>query len=422
MTWLPYLLVLLVLVFVRLTIRRALGPVVGVGDECSYVQCGAQTDPYAPGQFLRVPLMAWLSKQAHCYSTNPEQTLRSATTAASALTSLASMLSAQLIGGTQAALVIGLLLVLMPGRLILSQHVWPDIWLGLWLSLACLILVYPDLPSNLRAALLGIVSALAFMTRFDALLLAPFAGFALTPGPIRDWIFVLAPTLLVFAYSSVRNARRYQIPWPDTTWMFNLMIAAGETEGQQGGKLRVEGEVLKTISVWNGMTHPDRLTHSVTSLRRLLVRPFRTFWSVLLRAWASLGPDSFVLHRLLPPTGLGYPEISPRLLYPLQIVLVLAFPLFTSATFLALLVSGSTTPVILWPTLALAAASLIHNRTRYRQAWLPGAALLLVSTVYEPNFWPTLLSTQSTVEWIAGVGLAVTLVLFRVRPDTGETL
>ncbi len=94
---------------------------------------------------------------------------------------------------------VGLLLTLMPGRIILSHHIWPDIWLGLWLSLACLALVYPDLPPDLRALLLGSVAALAFLTRFDALLLAPFSGFALAPESIWHWVLILLPTLAAFA-------------------------------------------------------------------------------------------------------------------------------------------------------------------------------------------------------------------------------
>ncbi len=82
------------------------------------------------------------------------------------------------------------------------------------------------------------------------------------------------------------------------------------------------------------------------------------------------------------------------------------------------MVAGPPAPLILWPTLALAVGSLIHNRTRYRQAWLPGAALLLISAMSEPGFWPTLLSAESTVEWVVSVGLALALIRFRIRPDT----
>ena len=77
--------------------------------------------------------MAWLSIQANRYSDHPEQWLRSATSAASTITILVSMISAQVVVGTEASLLIGWLLVFMPGRIILSYHIWPDIWLGLWL-------------------------------------------------------------------------------------------------------------------------------------------------------------------------------------------------------------------------------------------------------------------------------------------------
>jgi hypothetical protein len=417
MSWLPYLCVLIVLALVQMPVRRALGPAVKIGDESGYVKCGALADPYCPGQFLRVPLMAWLSLQAHRFSSNPERFLRLATSLASAMTILISMLSAQMIGGVQAALLIGLLLVFMPGRIILSHHIWPDIWLGLWLSLACLLLIYPDLSFNLRALSLGTVAALAFLTRFDALLMAPFAGIALVPLPFQSWVVILLPTLVMFAVLSIRNARRYGIPWPDNTWMLNLMIAAGETWQEKAAGIEVQRQVLKVFADWSKLTQADRQSVGFVSLATLLKRPVQAISGVFLRLWAGLGPDSFVLQRLLPPIGKAYPGISRRILPGLQIALNFAFPIFISLTILALLVAGPPAPVILWPGLALFAATLINNRNRYRQAWLPAAALLLVSAMSAPGFWPALLSAESIPAWIFSAGLAMALVCFRVRPE-----
>lgn len=420
MILLPYLFVATVLVLVQLTVRHAMGAAVSIGDEGDYISCGKQADPYLPGIFLRVPLMAWMSKQANRYSSNPERVLRSASGIASMVSIMLCMLSAQFLGGVNAALLIGLLLVFMPGRIILSSHIWPDIWLGLWLSLVCLILVYPDLSSNLRTLLVGAVAALAFITRFDALLLAPFAGFGLAPLPFLEWVFILSPTLLVFAFLSIRNARRYRIPWPDTTWMFNIMIAAGETGKSKAHNVHVEEEVQKVLTVWQKLEYPGRLSTVIASLRSLFTRPIRAISGVLVRLWASLGPDSFVLHRLLPPDGSAYPGISEKFNSALKIALLVAFPLFISMTILALLVVEPSLPPILWPTLAFATASLIHNRTRYRQAWLPGAALILVTAISEPGFWSILLSTESTIKWLAAIALVISLVRFRTRPEKRE--
>jgi hypothetical protein len=420
MILLPYLFVATVLVLVQLTVRHAMGAAVSIGDEGDYITCGKQADPYLPGIFLRVPLMAWMSKQAHRYSSNPERVLRSASGIASMVSIMLCMLSAQFLGGINAALLIGLLLVFMPGRIILSSHIWPDIWLGLWLSLVCLVLVYPDLSSNVRTLLVGSVAALAFITRFDALLLAPFAGFGLAPLPFLEWVFILLPTLSVFAFLSIRNARRYRIPWPDTTWMFNIMIAAGETGKSKAHKVHVEEEVQKVLTVWQTLEYPGRLSTVIASLRSLFSRPIRAISGVLVRLWASLGPDSFVLHRLLPPDGSAYPRISEKFNSALKIALLVAFPLFISMTILALLVVEPSLPPILWPTLAFATASLIHNRTRYRQAWLPGAALILVTAISEPGFWSILLSAGSTIKWLAAIALAISLVRFRTRPEKRE--
>jgi hypothetical protein len=417
MGWLPFLIVLPLLVLIQQLVPGRLGKVVRVGDEKDYIDCGGRPDPYAPAQFLRVPLMTWLSRQTHRYSDNPEAALRSASSAASLLSILAGMLSAQLLGGPMAALILGLVLTLMPGRIILSHHIWPDIWLGLWLSLACLVLIYPDLPPDLRALLLGGIATLAFLTRFDALLLAPFSGFALAPLSVWHWVLILLPTLTAFALLSIRNARRHQIPWPDNTWMFNLMISAAETKRDQSEPVLVEQEVFEVSTVWKRLSQQHRLDTSVTSVRQLLLRPLRTLRGLATRFWASLGPDSFILFRLLPPAGAAYPDIPAGLNRGLAMALTLAFPVFSAATLLALLVSKPAPPIFIWPTLAMALGSLIHNRTRYRQAWLPGAALLLAPAIGEPGFWAQLFGSEAALAWFISIGLASALIWFPVRPD-----
>jgi len=422
MSWVFYLFVLLVLAIIQLASRRALGPTKSVGDENDYINCGGQPDPYQPTRFLRVPFMAWVSSKCHRFSSDPEILLRRVTGIASIVTILVSMISAGIIGGDGAAILIGLILGFMPGRIILSNHIWPDIWLGLWLSLIYLVLVYPDLPSGLRALFLGLLAALAFMTRFEALLLAPFTGFGMASSALWEWIFILSPTMLLFIALSIRNAHRYKIPWPDTTWMFNLMITAGETHQQTASKVLVDREVYKVVTVWKKLSDSDRFVASVASLRRLCVRPTRTISGMFLRLWASIGPDGFVLDRLLPPRGTAYPEISRQLNRKLNVALVLAFPIFISATILALLVAGQSVAVSIWPTIAFAVTSVFHNRTRYRQAWLPGAALLLVAAFCTQDFWTALVSTGSILKWVVCVGLAIALIRFRVRPDIMRTL
>ena len=198
------------------------------------------------------------------------------------------------------------------------------------------------------------------------------------------------------------------------------MIAAGETGKKKAHNVHVEEEVRKVLTVWQTLEYPDRFSTGIASLRNLFARPNRAISGVMVRLWASLGPDSFVLHRLLPPDGLAYPEISDKFNHVLKIALVVAFPIFTSMTVLALLVAKPSLPVILWPTLAFATASLIHSRTRYRQAWLPGAALMLVSAISEPGFWSILLSTGSIIKWLAAIALAISLVCFRTRSEKWE--
>jgi len=363
--------------------------------------------------------MAWLSLQAHRFSPDPNLALRQAASVASMTTIGFSMLSAQFLGGPLAALLIGLLLTLMPGRMVLSHHIWPDIWLGLWLSLVCLILVAPGLDPALRSLLGGTLAALAFVTRFDALVLAPLTGLALSPLPISHWVLVLAPTTLVFLVLSLRNARRYQMPWPDNTWMFNLMITAAETEHRSTGPLLVEAVISSVANTWKSQQrhHPG---HGLDASRRLLQRPLRVLWGLLTRLWASLGPDSFVLHRLLPPVGSAYPQIPMRSQRKLAFALRLSFPLFTALIVLAVVLGPASGQQVLWPTLALAVGGLLHNRTRYRQAWLPGAALILAPALGEPDFWTRLAEPASLPAWGFSLLLAVLLVRFPVRPDAQE--
>ena len=421
MGWLPYLLVLLVLVLVQLSVRRALSPIIRVGDENAYINLGAQDDPFQPALFVRVPFMAWLSKQCYRFSSDPVDLLRKTSGFASIATILVSMISARILGGDGAAILVGLMLGLMPGRIILSNHIWPDIWLGLWLSLLCLILVYPDLPASPRALLIGLVAALSFMTRFDTLILAPVTGLGMASLSSMEWILVLSPTVLAFITLSIRNARRYGVPWPDTTWMFNLMIAAGETGQKKASKVLVDKEVVKVFMVWRKLENPDRFIACTASIRHLFAWPGRAISGMFLRLWASIGPDSFVLHRLLPPFGTAYPEISTWLGKLFSVVLVFSFPVFFSATILVLLVADQPVAVIIWPTVAYGVTSLFHNRTRYRQAWLPGATLLFVAVVCTEGFWAMLMSTESIVKWVVCVGLAVALIRYRVRSDIVST-
>ncbi len=417
MSWWPYLVVLSAALLVRSLAFRAMGAAAPVGDEHGYIGAGAEPDPYAPGQFLRVPLMAWLSMLGHRISANPERMLRRMGGAASMLSIVATMASAQILGGWPAALCAGLLMTLMPGRIVLSRHIWPDIWLGLWLSLICLVLVYPDLPPDRRSLLLGLIAALAFLTRFDALLLAPLAGIGMGPSSPEQWVYILLPAAAAFLLLAIRNARRYGVPWPDTTWMFNLMIAANETDRGPTAPVFIENEVQRVMADWKQLSYRGRLIRSLASLRTLLTRPLRACWGLATRLWASLGPDSFVLYRLLPPEGIAYPQISGPFCRLLRVALTVAFPLFTVLMVLVLLLDGLSQPVLL-ATLALAVGGLIHNRTRYRQAWLPGAVLIVAPAIGAADFRTLLLSADAIPHWIAGAAIGLALVFLRVRPDT----
>lgn len=417
MSWLPYPVVLLAIVLVHAAAGRILGRRQRVGDESDYVIRARLADPYEPRLFVRVPFMAWLAARAHRLGADPERALRAAGSAASGASVLITMASAHILAGAQVALAIGLLLALLPDRAVLSGHIWPDNWLALWLALVCLLVIVPGPSPDLRAALVGVVAALAFLTRLDAVLLGPFVAIGLAPVSARQWLLMVLPTALTFAALTLRNARRYGILWPDNTWMFNVMVAGGEAQRRRSVRMLVDQEVQRVLAEWHGLTDRQRFARAMSGLRVLSKRPLRALGDVLARLWASFGPDSFAMDRLLPPHGSAYPEINAPATRLLRIALTVAFPVLVSVAILIVAVGRPPPAWILWPTLAMMVGSLIHNRTRYRQAWLPGAALLVAAAMADPEFWPALFSADSLPAWILSAVVGVALARFRIRAD-----
>lgn len=382
---LPYLVVTVVMWGIS-RVQRRMGPRIPVGDEVSYLQSAAQDDPDYPRPFLRMPFMTHLASWAGRLSADPEATLRRLTDGASWLTVLLCMLGGHIIGGPWAGLLAGLLVALSPGRIVLSRHIWPDIWLGLWLAAACLVMVWPGLSPDARALLLGLAAMQAFLTRFDAILLAPMAAWASHSPSVGDLALILLPTLVVAVLLSLRNLHRYGIALPDNTWLFNLTVAAQELDGPGRSPRRVGALVSRSLGRWSVQDQATNLDLGWRSLGRLARRAPRAALDALLRGWAALGPDSFALHRLLPPAGKAYPLIPAGLNRWLGRALV-AYPTGLSAlALLACWMAGAVDRSLLLLSLSLFLGSLAHLRTRYQQAWLPGLVLLTVSAFAQPQF------------------------------------
>jgi hypothetical protein len=394
----------------QFALHALLGSTRLVGDERGYVERGAGPDPLGPTMFLRVPFLPILSVLAN-RTARPELALRALSQAASILAVAATTLAAWFVVGPVVAVLAGTVLAVLPSRALYANHIWPDPWLALWLSLLCLLVVLPELELHTRCAMAGMVCALAFCTRFDALLCTPFTLLAIDGIDAPGLAWVVLPTALCFAGLSLRNRSRYGLALPDDTWMFNLLVAAREVEIDPPAS--VETVVGDVASEWRTIGAAQR--------RALLRREIggkvgRLLPGAVRRAWSMCGPDTFARERLLPPLGKAYEAPSPSTVRALRLVLRMEFPVLVSFTLAALIFQGDLSPYWGWPTLALAAGNVLHARTRYRQAWLPGL-LLMAATTPDSSSWGQLFAAGSLPFWATAVVVCSLLAFFELRPE-----
>ncbi len=341
-----------------------------VGDEAEYLNRGKSPDPYSPTLYIRVPLLPALSLLAHQRCQNPEECLRLFSMLSMLTTVLILIAMATSLYGWQVGLLMALLTLLQPELLIYSRHIWPEAYLSLCLTVVTLCLVTLS-PGFFQAIILGAVAATAFLIRFDQLVILPAVLLTwMTVGYMPDWRSLLCltlPLLVSWLLLSVRNWRLYGIPWPDTTWVFNLRVAEAELVKPSAGSPVMNGQLIShAIAAVSEQEKPiPPITHIVSSMRR---RGGRFALQVILRGWAYIGPDTFVRQRLFPPTGAAYTKALPM---PFERWLQWAFPLlFSFAAVLALL--GAKAPV--WGSLIVASmlvSSLVFTRTRFRAPVIP---------------------------------------------------
>jgi hypothetical protein len=390
--------------------RALLGKSLLVGDERNYLEHGAGPDPFGPSMFLRVPFLPALSLVAN-RTARPEPMLRALSQAASVLAVAATTLAAWIAAGPEVAVLAGMVLALLPSRVLYANRIWPDPWLALWLSLLCLLLVLPGLELHTRCAMAGVVCALAFCTRFDALLCAPLTLLAIDGIDTPGLAWVVLPTALSFFGLSLRNHFRYGLALPDDTWIFNLLVAARELESNPPAS--VETVVGDVASQWRALGAGQRRT----LLRRQLGgRAGKLLPGAVRRAWSMCGPDTFARERLLPPLGKAYAAPSKAAVRVLRLALRMEFPVLVSFALAASLYLGKLNLSWGWPTLALALGSIFHARTRYRQAWLPGL-LLIAATAPDKALWGQLLAREFLPFWAAILVTSCLLAFFELRPE-----
>lgn len=301
-------------------------------------------------------------------------------------------------------------LVLQIELLVLSRHLWPEgLLVAIHAGIAVVLIAGGD--ATLHAFLLGGMSALAFLVRFEQIILVPViavAGFfSGTLVAATDFLLLALPPALSWWFLSVRNARRYGIALPDTTWHFNLQIAREEAARYSANQpIRITRIVSNVVQ-----DSPPRLTAENWRSIQLWQWPAGLV-NMPQRAWALAGPDSFIRQRLFAHGGGAYAVLLPRWA---DLWLQWAFPLLFSLSFVHALQIGEL-PVWLWPALAfMVATAAVFTRTRYR---LPVIPVLVFWVVPSMQQWLQGATPAAILLWLtAGVFLACLLVRFPSRQE-----
>jgi hypothetical protein len=399
--------ILAVLVALQIWLLTTLNPSALVGDEKDYLHRGSRPDPHKPTVYLRVPLFPELSRWINILFCNPERAWRWINILFSTASAGIVLWTAYTVGGETTLLISGLCLLLLIERQLLAQHIWPDTLLSLFNAILLLLLItYP--PTVSIALIIGVVLMLSVMTRIEQLVLLPAVVVVLTLklGCI-DYtmsVLVLAPAIASLLLWTLVAKLRYGIAWPDTTWMFNVDLLKGELAAQQAGvhsiNPMVAGVHLKWIQMQgNGKTPKTTAIEQMSLLKLLhtLVAKGLSFW----------GADSFVVGRLLPPSGRAYPDMDARLLRLLKVLLRWTFPLVSLTCFWAVLIAPSIGYYFIPAVFLYLATVSVHFRTRYRLnliPWLVVAGAVALSNISPADLkiqhWAILLSFYIFGIWL----------------------
>ncbi len=383
-------------------LRLARNDIPPVGDEYEYIGRGKGRHPFTAEPFFRVPLLpaaAWLAGRLG----DPARWIRVAAAVSSALAVAATTGAAARVGGVPIAVILTLMLLAIPERFLLGVRIWPDVWLATVTSgIALTLTLTPTvLEPHTAAVLIGLLSAVASLTRLDAVVLVPAvtavwsaAGLPLQ-GSVLMWLAGLPAT--VFAGWWVIAAVLLRQRWPDTTWRFNLGIAAVETAyRRQKTCYTVDDLIVASRRAAAADGNPDpSLWHAHLA-------------AVLARTRAMLGPDTFVRGKLLDP--LSGPKPNPRRRI-LDATLRLTVPLWIAIGAVLIVWAPSPAALLTVPALALAIPAVVfHTRTRYRLPLIYGLVPAAAGAAAQ------LLAAPSTaVDWLAvvAVGSALGLALSR---------
>lgn len=385
-----------------------------VGDEAEYLARAKSSDPFGPHPFLRVPGMAAFVRLAGGRAS--EASVRNALAAVSVATVMLTAGAAIVSHGSLAALACGLLLIVLPDRMVLSQHVWPDSLLALLHAALLLLMVWWAQGVGVSPWLFGTLAAAAALTRIDAL--AILAGLSLHPAirhrsPAAYALLALwLPTVAALAAVSLRNFRRYGLLLPDTTPAFNVSVLAEEQRQLPGRLSPTRTLVAAAWHEWvnGGAANPARVLRHATG--SVIVNPWRFIRGAVRRTWQMLGPDTFAIQVLLGHQPLAYPDLPPSVRQAFVRALRVSFPLLASLTIASALPNPAGRPYLL-PSLATFLVScLVHARTRYRYALLPALTFAAVDGIFDHH------TAQSL--WPAGIAFLAAAILLLNAPPKPE--
>ena len=132
---------------------------------------------------------------------------------ASVLTFCLTMVSGWVIGGWIGACLAGLVLLFMPERLVIGNHVWPEAFLALWLSGLHLTLLLTHDPIT-SAAICGAIILLASLTRIEQLVLMPAVLLVLR----SDDVSITTPMLLLILWTHCAGLHSVVHALPAVVW------------------------------------------------------------------------------------------------------------------------------------------------------------------------------------------------------------
>lgn len=389
-------------------LRLARTDIPPVGDEFEYIERGTRQHPFTDKPFFRVPVLpgaAWLAGRIG----DPARGLRVMSAVCSSLAIGAAAGAAARVGGTPIAVVLTLLLLATPERFLLGARIWPDVWLAAATSIIVLILTLTPtvIEPRTAAVLIGSLSAFAALTRVDGVVLVPTVAVVWSaaglPMPAGWLIWSAGLPAGLFAGWWLIAAVLFGQRWPDTTWRFNLEIAAVEaTHRQRTRRYTVDDLIVAGRKAETG------------NLRSKPAPWHAHIAAVLARARAMLGPDTFIRGKLLEETGDRHHDVLKRVL---EAMLRFATPLWIAGAAVLTGVAPSPAALLAVPALALAIPAVVfHARTRYRLPLIYGLVPAVAGSTVRLLTGPT-----TGIDWlvVAAAGTIVGLLLSR-DPDRTE--